>query len=169
MSSPSGRRPQRGGEAFPFFSSCPFAHGPEGAWRRLVLPSDSVVAHRGSSVWLEGAAGGVVLPEGSRPASSGVSFCSEGAGGSVSCLRTQVRPSRWNPIGLNAREASPGSAALPGGVRLARMGQQECSSIPSAGFALPMRALRFGCNGGRPLPVGVHLVWRGSGNARSPR
>ncbi len=41
MSSPSGRRPQRGGEAFPFFSSCPFAHGPEGAWRRLVPPSDS--------------------------------------------------------------------------------------------------------------------------------
>lgn len=90
----------------------------------------------------KGRQGGVVLAEGSRSASSGWSFCSEGAtGGGASCLRAQVWPSRWKPFGSDAREASPGSAALPGGVRLVRMGQQECSSIPDADMTLPVEVL----------------------------
>ena len=57
--------------------------------------------------------GNVVQPEGSRSASSGWSFGSEAA------WRVLVPPSalgwpfRWNPLGSDVREVTPGSAALP--------------------------------------------------------
>ncbi len=93
MSSPSGRRPQRGGEAFPFFRPALLpmgrrGHG-EGSFHRVirVRPSRFVLLFRGRN-------GGRVLPSGLSSAS------------------------RWKPFGSDAREGvtlfgGPAQASWP--------------------------------------------------------
>lgn len=104
MSSPSGRRPQRGGEAFPFFSSCLFAHGSEGhgegSFHRVIRVQPIEVRPSGRKVRQGGVVGLVLLFRGHN-------------GGARPTFGLRFGPSGGSPSVRMRGKASPCSAALP--------------------------------------------------------
>lgn len=139
---PSVPRAQRG--ARPAFGS---EFGPPGGSPDFRC-EEGVTRFGGPARWCpsgpDGATGMLVHPKCRvRPSDESPSVRMQGrptiAGGSPSCLEGQrecafspvtIWSSQWNPVGSDAREAAPGSSALP--IRPDRMQRGDCPSRPEA-------------------------------------